>query len=601
MIHPSPTLLDEADPATAFLTLRWTEFFDGFTIDSFQPKLCNLPALVEEIHEVCSPANLHQSSGAHLSALQCELAAACAGAHERGWVTDFEEWKLNELRKAQTAPEAARVASVFVGDEFRSKFESRILSEAKRLPELLPKEKHVADVILGQLATIALRRGYFGSEDYETIKKHFTKSPDSWVDGLLSRLQSRPQEFLVVIELVSTEKIQAGKLAPIMEKGGFKVEDPARFPAITPLEKSVLISITEFGTSPASALQTALRRAEPILDMFAYYLADRAATLPDHGWVGKNADDLVETNVPLQSLRLVHPHRYADRLVGQAIDSGAGARLEGSVSNALELNSTAMRSTDVRTRFLNLWAALECLASLVDEPTILRRITELVCPVVTWRKIEKLGRYISINLHLWAKKSGQKGERRLTTEDVISALCKPENDPEILALFARAKKHPLLCYRIFQTWKTFHDPQALSKGLAESKERVDWHLRRIYRARNLLVHRGIESLHLQSLCDNLHYYVHIVLSRVIHGVSMNDRWNPEDAVKYWKLTSDYVSGRLRQSPESLLMETLVPNPAPEKASIQPWAHLSHKISRNETTVSATVAEVPPPNEAEVQL
>jgi len=55
MIHPSPAILDKAHAATAFLTLRWTEFFDGFTIDSFQPKLCNLPALVEEIHDVCSP------------------------------------------------------------------------------------------------------------------------------------------------------------------------------------------------------------------------------------------------------------------------------------------------------------------------------------------------------------------------------------------------------------------------------------------------------------------------------------------------------------------------------------------------------------------
>ena len=579
MIHPSPALLKKADPATAFLALRWNEFFDRFTIDSFQPKLCNLPALVEEILEVCDATNRHESSAGNLISLQSEIAAPIESAGGRGWITPFEAWKLDELRKVQTCGEAERIAKVLVGDGFRGKFENRIIAEAGKAPSLLPKQKGTADTILGQLATIALHRGYLGSDNLEAAEKLFEKSPDNWMDGLLSRLQSRPQEYLVVVELTPTKKLSGAKLAKVMEKGGFTLEDPACLAGITPLNGSVLLSVTITGTSPVAALQAVLRKTEPILDMLAFYLADRAADLPEHGWVGKARTDVVKTLVPPQSLRLVHPHRYADRLVIDALDSGSGNRLNGSVTNALELHSTAMHSTDVRTRFLNLWAALECLASLVEESTIGRRVSALVCPVVTWRKVEKLGRYLAINLHLWGKasanetKSSGASGRRLSTDQVIAALCKPEKHEDILALFAIGGDHVLLNYRLYSAWGEFHDPGVLAKSMAASKERLEWHLKRIYRARNLLVHRGIEVPRLESLCDNLHYYVSLLLSRVIHGVSRNEKWRPEDAVKHWQLTGHYVLDRLRHQPAALVFEDLMPTTTAEVASVSPWSHL----------------------------
>lgn len=596
MIHPSPALLEAADPSTAFLALRWNEFFDRFTVDSFQPKLCNLPTLVEEIFEVCASANQHQSSGGHLIALQAELAPLITSAHARRWITAFEAWKLDELRKVQTCNEAKRLSKVLLGDEFRAKFEERIFVEAVTIPTILPKQKLVADASLGQLATIALHRGYSGAENTEAAEKFFEKSPGNWMDGLLSRLQSRPQEFLVVVELQPTARIPAAKLAKVMAKGGFKVEEANRFPGLATAGGGILISIREEGTSPAAALQAVLRRAEPILDMLAFYLADRAAILPDRGWVGKAPDGLVETKVPSQSLRLVHPHGSADRLVIDALESNSGARFDGSVSNALELHSTAMHATDVRTRFLNLWAALECLASLVDEPTIAKRVTELVCPIVTWRKVEKLGRYIAINLHLWRKASGQlkevpkalpnATEHGVPTPEVIAALCKPENHPDILELLAIPGKHSLLRYRICSAWKEFHDPAALARNMVASRERLGWHIKRIYRARNLLVHRGIEVPRLEGLCDNLHYYVSSLLSRVIHGVSKNEGWQPEEAIKHWQLTGNFVLDRLGNQPEVLTLDNLMPITTAQVSAVNPWGHLQQATLSGPTTPDA---------------
>lgn len=579
MIHPSPELLDASEPATAFLALRWNEFFDRYTIDSYQPKLCNLPSLVEEILDVCSDANRHQSTAGHLSSLRSEISTMIEPAASLGWITSFEAWRLLELGKAKSCKEAEGISKVLLGSQFRHRFEERIINETSKIPSQLPKYKHAADTILSQLATIAMQRGFTADDDNKVALKLLEKSPENWIDGLLSRLQSRPQEYLVVIELKPTPKITAAKLKKVIEQGGFKIEKHEDVANIETQAEAVLLSLVLTGTSPVTALQAVLRKAEPILDMLAFYLADRAAQLPDHGWVGKSKGDLVKTSVPAQSLRLVHPHRHADRLVIEALDSGSVGRLDGSVSNALELHSTAMHAADVRTRFLNLWAALECLASLVDESSTSRRVNALVCPVVTWRKIEKVGRYLSINLHLWKKGSNLKAQSsnppaaRLTTADVIAALCKPKDHEDILNLLSLAGKHALLRYRIHNVWKEFHDPQVLAKVMASSMERVDWHLKRIYRARNLLVHRGVEAPHLENLCDNLHYYVSLLLSRIIHGVSKNEKWHPEDAIRHWQLMGDYVFEKLRKAPDVIVFEDLMPITTAENARLAPWSHL----------------------------
>jgi hypothetical protein len=49
--HPKPEQLSAASPATAFLDLRWNEFFDKHTIDTFRPRFGNLPTLVAEIFD----------------------------------------------------------------------------------------------------------------------------------------------------------------------------------------------------------------------------------------------------------------------------------------------------------------------------------------------------------------------------------------------------------------------------------------------------------------------------------------------------------------------------------------------------------------------
>lgn len=588
MIHPSPAELDAADPATAFLSLRWNEFFDRYTVDSYQPKLCNLPTLVEEIQGVCLRQKRHKSAPAQLHALQQELASHIDSALSHGWINHFDRWQLDELRKAKACSESLDLAQVLIGGGFRERFEGGVFAVNGEISSMLPHKKHLADAWLGQLATIALQRGYSTDEAHGDFSHFLAKPPKSWMEGLLARLQSRPQEYLVFIELLPTAECSLEKLAKVMKKAGFKVEDPTQFPQITIAAGAVLLSKCEIGVSPVVVLRSVLRWTEPILDMLAFYLADRAATLPARGWVGKTPDSLVETELQSQSLRLVHAHKKADQLVIHALKANSGSRFDGSVSNALELHSTAMRASDVRTRFLNLWGALECLASVIDTEGICKRVQQLVCPIVSWRKIEKVGRYTAINLHLWRSASDQLAnipaalpgstQRRVSAGEMISVLCKANNHPDIIEVLSICGNHSLLRHRIYSAWQEFHDPRVLAKSIAASRERLGWHIGRIYRARNLLVHEGIESPRLESLCDNLHYYVSSVLSRVIHGLSQHDQWQPGEAAKYWCMTGDFVLDSLKHQSQVITLENLMPNVSTKLSQVMPWSDFTAKPS-----------------------
>jgi hypothetical protein len=121
-----------------------------------------------------------------------------------------------------------------------------------------------------------------------------------------------------------------------------------------------------------------------------------------------------------------------------------------------------------------------------------------------------------------------------------------------------------------EVWKRFRNPHRLSSSLLASRQHLEWHINRIYRARNLLVHSGKEAPYLETLCENLHYYVNTVLSRVIHGVSMNRGWSPADSAKHWVMLGDFVIQRLERNPQSLSLEHLMPEWNSDSETVHPW-------------------------------
>ena len=133
---------------------------------------------------------------------------------------------------------------------------------------------------------------------------------------------------------------------------------------------------------------------------------------------------------------------------------------------------------------------------------------------------------------------------------MLCTLASPEGDQKILDLLAFAK-HPLSRFHILSTWKIFHSPKDLRTKLVGSKLHVEWQLARIYRARNLLVHEGLEVPHIVPLLDNLQNYSSMLVQRLVHELKTHSDWNVRHSIAYWNGRMNHVIESLDRCPESL--------------------------------------------------
>jgi hypothetical protein len=175
------------------------------------------------------------------------------------------------------------------------------------------------------------------------------------------------------------------------------------------------------GLRPFDAVEKLRNEIRQSLNLLALYQQSQAHAVDPRGWVlsSDGAQEVQDRTVPLQNL---HPRRDASSLADKAA-AALNSREEPAIRVALELHSVAPSSVDHRLRLVNLWSAIECLASLVEGETIISRVQKLVVPILTWRKVEKVVRYLAISIHCWLQKN----------PDVDRATCPIRLGPTILS------------------------------------------------------------------------------------------------------------------------------------------------------------------------
>jgi len=145
-------------------------------------------------------------------------------------------------------------------------------------------------------------------------------------------------------------------------------------------------------------------------------------------------------------------------------------------------------------------------------------------------------------------------------EDVLEAVTRSNGHPKIESLCKHCATHSLLVWRINELWTIYHKASELRKDLTVARERLEWQLARIYRARNHLIHRGNESRSLPHLTNNLQYYFSTTVSRLLHGLGPKKDKTSHEAAYRWRAQSDFVIDQLATNPSGLKIEDLVPTP-----------------------------------------
>jgi hypothetical protein len=595
MWFPNANALNTSNPATSFVALRWHEFFDAFTPDSFQPRVCHLPTIVEELAVVSANTVMDSRHRFHLQQVQAELKQLLGGIVEKEACSFKEAQLLRSIMESENALFVRDTANHLLHDGLRKQFEDRLLMKGQSAIEAAltgkKSEKELAEIWLGSWATLALHRNYLQRDDAVVFDEALLGQSLGDTVGLIrSKLDPVENEYDCVVELRLTAEVlnlevQQGKevldqLQAVLRK--VVGELPAQNLVGEVQADRLLVHRKIKAVGRKAALSEFVSILQPALNLLDLYRNGPTVREIRDGWTGTRLTNLAATKIQENALQKLHPRKKAAELTINALNEReVVGHVDAYIANALELYHVAMTTEDRRVRFLTLWSAMECLAHTVDGATTMERVAKLVGSIVVWRRIEKHLRYIAINLKFqrdWqpALKATpiaglpNANDNRVCVEDVLESLTKPDRDLRLTSLGGHCASHPLLLWRVNCCWKSFHSVENLRGDLRASRARLEWQIGRIYRARNTLVHQGAENPLLSHLSNHLQFYFSTTISRLLHGLAEKSDKNSRDAAFRWCAHYEYVLDRLTYQPDHLSVADLLPTPE-RSQGVRPWA------------------------------
>lgn len=99
-------------------------------------------------------------------------------------------------------------------------------------------------------------------------------------------------------------------------------------------------------------------------------------------------------------------------------------------------------------------------------------------------------------------------------EKMAAILVLPELNAEKADIISALENYPLLQYRMGYYGKTYSDRSKLKLFLTAHRKRVSWHIMRIYRNRNMIVHDGSYFPYIDIIVQNLHYYIDSLIDTI---------------------------------------------------------------------------------------
>jgi hypothetical protein len=198
---------------------------------------------------------------------------------------------------------------------------------------------------------------------------------------------------------------------------------------------------------------------------------------------------------------------------------------------ALELHRMAIVSPTLQNKLLNFWAAVEVLFPPKEKggKTRIEQIVENLTPFIAKAYVAKLSYYLLTSI----KNCGEEKAMEIINTidygdnavDKCTALFSIKQNESIRdQLYSLFQDHPLLMNRIYYLYKKFYSAETILKNLKAHSERVSWHIMRIYRTRNLIIHTGESLPYLDILVENLHSYLDRALELILKAI-MNTKKN----------------------------------------------------------------------------
>jgi hypothetical protein len=224
---------------------------------------------------------------------------------------------------------------------------------------------------------------------------------------------------------------------------------------------------------------------------------------PMHCWVSHTLSDEQEM---LKLVDVTHGRHLAD---------AASNRLQRSI----RLHRSALRSNSAENQLIDLWAALEGLVSRPGkESQRIEYFSECLLPCLTLCYPEKIltSAYSDVTRVFPESKAvieTLSGGDSTFSKFVRLVLC-PQHKAAQANITELLIGHPLLLNKIFRISEIFKSRSEIQQTLRHHRQKVRWHLSRIYHTRNSIMHSATAMPYLPALVENLHVYIDTLIKSI---------------------------------------------------------------------------------------
>ncbi len=211
----------------------------------------------------------------------------------------------------------------------------------------------------------------------------------------------------------------------------------------------------------------------------------------------------------------------SERIINKLLENSAGNDLI-KVTKIIQTHNTALSCRDPSNAFLNLWSILEIVGVYDRTDTKIKEIMRSIIPILKRNYIklivEELHDYLKANLteqeyNMLLNDVDKEG----TEEERIAYLViLRENEDKRRKAYGYLKSYPVIRSRISQLHEdVFKDKKKYSTELARYEQRLTWHIQRLYRVRNSIIHSGDTDNNIRILVEHLHSYVDEIILEIL--------------------------------------------------------------------------------------
>ena len=427
-----------------------------------------------------------------------------------------------------------------VGDVYFTKLKERLSSLIK-----VGKEKKEIENLTRIFVTHLKYMGYSEEYIYAVNQNFFFSSmtnivDENAIDLYLTLYDGSTKSYKVVNignPLFKSLKNAFGKDHDVVDdKLQIPFSDPALNRFIQKRKNSQMFIITDVkAKDPYTARQLSLQRIHRHSRTFRFYHHKDELSIQNECLViEKNSHTVIPIKKPIDNIRRCEDMKP---FAASVMTSKTYNRLSYSsesiqrIDSSKQLHENALITDNLENQFVNLFTALEVLIpkDINSKNARIAQIFETIVPYLCVNYYRNLVGSIDSSLKLW---NNGFYKRILSTviegtndvEKLAALMVLPKydsndvnNKKELNRLYDQliADKYHLMLHRMFDMHNILSKPEKILSFLERHEERIRWHVDRIYRTRNMIVHGGKSPHYIATMVENLHSYCDSLVNQLI--------------------------------------------------------------------------------------